>query len=141
MPRCHLQRRATLGALLASAAALLGPASLIGSAMVAPLPALAQAARPVPIPAQTLRGVVEDALPELVPAVVQWNVLVSEHPFVLGLSPLLRIDTYLESQPPPRPVRLDATRLGRGDLIHTPVALLPEQAGPLPPPDSEGDRA
>jgi hypothetical protein len=63
MPRCHLQRRATLGALLASAAALLGPASLIGSAMVAPLPALAQAARPVPIPAQTLRGEVTFGLP------------------------------------------------------------------------------
>ncbi|HMV62583.1 MAG TPA: hypothetical protein PKE01_04580 [Rhodocyclaceae bacterium] len=92
-------------------------------------------------PAQSLRGVIEEALPELVPAIVQWNVLVSEHPFVLGLSPLLRIDTYLETQPPPKPVRLDTTRLGRGDLIYNPVALLPEQAGSLPPPESEGDRA
>ena len=50
---------------------------------------------------------------------------------VLGLSPLLGIDTWLETQPPPRRVVLDRTRLGRGDLLHNPVALDPEHAVPI----------
>jgi hypothetical protein len=80
-------------------------------------------------PARALRAVVEEVLPALVPAAVQWTILEREHPFVLGLSPLLRIDTYLEQEPPPRPVRLDRTVVARGDLLQNPVALDPEQAG------------
>ena len=44
--------------------------------------------------------------------------------------PLLRIDTYLEKEPPPGRVRLDHTRLNRGHLIQNPVALAPEYAMP-----------
>ncbi|MBD5800721.1 hypothetical protein AZOA_01210 [Azoarcus sp. Aa7] len=82
-------------------------------------------------PAKSLAAVVRDALPSLVPATVQWAIRTSEHPFVLGLSPLLGIDTWLETQPPPRRVVLDRTRLGRGDLLHNPVALDPEHAVPI----------
>ncbi|MCM2335896.1 MAG: phage tail protein [Pseudomonas sp.] len=82
-------------------------------------------------PARGLAAVVRDALPALVPATVQWAVRTSEHPFVLGLSPLLGIDTWLETQPPPGRVVLDRTRLGRGDLLHNPVALDPEHAVPI----------
>lgn len=78
--------------------------------------------------ARRLQAVVRDALPALVPAAVQWAVRSSEHPFVLGLSPLLGIDTWLELQPPVGRVVLDHTRLARGDLLHNPVALDPEQA-------------
>lgn len=92
-------------------------------------------------PARALQATIEEVLPELVPAIVQWNVVASEHPFVLGLSPLLRIDTYLETQPPAARVRLDETRLGRGDLLQNPVALSPENARPLAPTDSQGDWA
>jgi hypothetical protein len=88
-----------------------------------------------------LQTVVEEALPELVPAIVQCNVVASDHPFVLGLSPLLRIDTYLETQPPAGRVRLDQSRLGRGDLLQNPVALSPENARPMAPTDSRGDWA
>ncbi|WP_341644919.1 phage tail protein [Thauera sp. SDU_THAU2] len=79
-------------------------------------------------PARSLQAVVRDALPALVPATVQWAVRASEHPFVLGLSPLLGIDTWLETRPPSGRVVLDRTRLGRGDLLHNPVALDPEHA-------------
>jgi len=79
-------------------------------------------------PAKQLRRVVEETLPSLVPAVVQWAVRETEHPFVLGLSPLLQIDTYIEPQPPTRPVRLNHSRLNGGDLIKNPVALSPEHA-------------
>jgi phage tail-like protein len=81
-------------------------------------------------PARALAGVLREALPALVPATLQWTLRSSEHPFVLGLSPLLGIDTWLETQPPANPVRLDRTRLGRGDLLHNPVALDPDQAAP-----------
>ncbi|NMF99720.1 phage tail protein [Aromatoleum toluolicum] len=89
-------------------------------------------------PAKRLAAVVRDALPSLVPATVQWAIRTSEHPFVLGLSPLLGIDTWLETQPPPRPVVLDRTRLGRGDLLHNPVALDPEHAVPIDTAVSDG---
>ena len=79
-------------------------------------------------PARGLQAVVRDALPALVPATVQWAVRSSEHPFVLGLSPLLGIDTWLETRPPSGRVVLERTRLGRGDLLHNPVALDPEHA-------------
>lgn len=82
-------------------------------------------------PAKSLAAVVRDALPSLVPATVQWAIRTSDHPFVLGLSPLLGIDTWLETQPPPGRVVLDRTRLGRGDLLHNPVAFDPEHAVPI----------
>ena len=80
--------------------------------------------------ARALRRTVEAILPEQVPAAVQWVVRETDHPFVLGLSPLLRIDTYLERQPPFGRVVLDRTRLGRGDLLTNPAALSPEHALP-----------
>lgn len=71
-------------------------------------------------------NVVAEALPGLVPAVVQWNIVKSDHPFVLGLSPLLHIDTYLEKEPAPGRVQIDHSHLGHGQLIQNPVALAPE---------------
>lgn len=87
--------------------------------------------------ARPLRTLVAEALPRLVPAIVQWQLLETDHPFVLGLSPLLQIDTYLEPTPPPGRVQLDRTRLGRGHLLRNPVALSPEHARPLDP-DARG---
>ena len=84
--------------------------------------------------ARQCRQVVSEALPGLVPAVVQWNIVESDHPFVLGLSPLLRIDTWLEQEPAPGRVQLDRSRLGRGDLIRNPVALAPEYVSAVGPP-------
>jgi phage tail-like protein len=81
-------------------------------------------------PARRLRRSVEAALPTLMPAAVQWRIVESDHLFVLGLAPLLGIDTYLAHEPPIRPVVLESTLLGRGDTLHNPVALSPEHALP-----------
>ena len=63
MPRCHPTRRATLGALIASGGTLLGAPLLTSLLALAPTAAQAQAARPVPIPANTLRGEITFGLP------------------------------------------------------------------------------
>ncbi len=80
--------------------------------------------------ARGLRRTVEAILAEQTPAVMQWAIRETEHPFVLGLSPLLQIDTYLERQPPFGRVVLQRSRLGRGDLLTNPAALSPEHAHP-----------
>ena len=63
MPRCHPTRRATLGAMLGSAATLLSAPMLTSLVALTPASAHAQAARPVPIPANTLRGEITFGLP------------------------------------------------------------------------------
>lgn len=63
MPRCHPTRRATLSAFICSAGTLLGAPLLTSLVALAPVAAHAQAARPVPIPANTLRGEITFGLP------------------------------------------------------------------------------
>jgi hypothetical protein len=63
MPRCLPTRRASLGTLLGSAGALLTAPLLAGLVSLTPSEAHAQAARPVPIPASTLRGEITFGLP------------------------------------------------------------------------------
>lgn len=67
MPRCHPTRRAMLGAFIGSAGALLGAPLLTSTVALlpalAPMAAHAQAARPVPIPANTLRGEITFGMP------------------------------------------------------------------------------
>lgn len=63
MPRCHRTRRATLGAFIGSASALLSAPLLTSLVTLTPVAAHAQAARPVPIPANTLRGEITFGLP------------------------------------------------------------------------------
>lgn len=63
MPRCRPTRRATLGAFLGSVSTLLGAPLLTSLVALAPVAAHAQAARPVPIPADTLRGKITFGLP------------------------------------------------------------------------------
>ncbi|MBI5329327.1 MAG: hypothetical protein HZB71_01830 [Betaproteobacteria bacterium] len=81
-------------------------------------------------PARAQRRAIEQVLPEQIPAHCQWVIRETEHPFVLGLSPLLGIDTYLQREPGFRRVTLNRTRLGRGDLLINPTALAPEHAAP-----------
>jgi phage tail-like protein len=90
--------------------------------------------------ARRRRATVESVLADEVPAQVQWVIRETDHPFVLGLSPLLGIDSFLTERPPFEPVVLDATRLGRGALLRNPAALAPEHARPGGAPDNPGDR-
>ena len=76
--------------------------------------------------ARPLIGTIERMLEEQVPAGVQWTIIETDRPFVLGLSPLLGIDTLLETSPAWRAVVLDDTTLGREGILRSPAALAPE---------------
>lgn len=75
--------------------------------------------------ARRFKDVVQSTLEQEMPAHVQWRLVETDHPFVLGLAPLLGVDTFLERQPPARPVILDDTWLGREGLLKNPPAFSP----------------
>lgn len=76
-------------------------------------------------PATRQRTTVETVLTEHLPAHLVWRIFETEHPFVLGTSPLLSLDTYLETTPAPRRIDLDHTWLGREGVVTNPVAFSP----------------
>ena len=80
--------------------------------------------------ARALADTVRELLAHEAPAHLQWQLLETDHPFVLGLSPLLGIHSWLQTQPPTDPVVLEQTELGRGALLQNPVALSPHHAAP-----------
>lgn len=77
-------------------------------------------------PARRERALVEEVLGEELPAHLEWRIVETDHPFVLGLAPLLAVDSYLERTPDPRRVTLDDTYLGREGVLANPVALSPK---------------
>ena len=85
--------------------------------------------------ARALRKTVEHVLDQQLPGHTQWQLLETDHPFVLGLSPLLGIDTWLEREPAWRDIVLDDTYLGREGILHNPPALAPIHVLP-----SQGDQ-
>lgn len=66
---------------------------------------------------------VDKVLAKYTPAHLQWTVKVTDHPFVLGLAPLLQIDTYLEHKAKAKRVILNQTSLGREGLVRNESAL------------------
>jgi len=76
-------------------------------------------------PGILLRTQVSDILSDSMPAHVQWQFVESEQPFVLGTSPLLQVDTFMQNRPAVRPVELDNTWLGREGVLHNPAAFSP----------------
>ena len=79
--------------------------------------------------ARQQRPGVENVLATEMPAHLQWDIYDSDHSFVLGLSPLLGIDSFLDPPLPPRPVTLNQSRIGRDAVIHDPGTLLPADPG------------
>ncbi|HTF83168.1 MAG TPA: hypothetical protein VL987_01225 [Cellvibrio sp.] len=75
--------------------------------------------------AQPLRKVIEQCLVQQIPAHLEWKIIESDLPFVLGLSPLLGINTYLQHPMPWREVILDDTWLGREGVMRNHAALSP----------------
>ena len=84
-------------------------------------------------PARAQRHTVERLLQQEAPAHLQWVLIETDHPFVLGLSPLLGIDTYLQTPPPWRNVVLGDTRLTREGILRNPVALSPRHTDGINP--------
>ena len=88
-----------------------------------------------------LEPAVQEVLTRLVPAHLSWTVRTSEHPLVLGLAPLLGIDTYLERSPAWRRVVLGDTYLGREGIVENVAALGPQIASQPPMQPVPGDDA
>jgi phage tail-like protein len=73
--------------------------------------------------AAALRSVVQAVLLAELPAQLSFEIVVAENRFVLGLSPLLDIDTFLDPPVVPAPLTLDTSMIGRDAVIRDPAAL------------------
>jgi len=73
-----------------------------------------------------LRQAVEEVLADQLPAHLQFQIFETEFPFVLGISPLLAVDTFIETTPEFRRVTLDDTSLGNEGVLKNPAAFAPE---------------
>jgi phage tail-like protein len=73
--------------------------------------------------AAALRPVVQAVLLAELPAQIAFEIVLAENRFVLGLSPLLDIDTFLDPPVVPAPLTLDASVVGRDAVIRDPAAL------------------
>lgn len=63
------------------------------------------------------------------PAHVVTRIFPATYPFLVGMAALVGVDTYLRSEPPPRPVTLDSSRLGERDYLLRPASLDPRLSG------------
>ncbi len=75
--------------------------------------------------ARQKRQAVEDMLDQQLPAHLQWRIIETDHPFILGTSPLLSVDTWLEQRPADERVTVNRTHIGREDLLVNPRAFSP----------------
>jgi phage tail-like protein len=79
----------------------------------------------------SLRHAVDEVLAEQMPAHVQWQIFETEHPFVLGIAPLLMVDTFIETTPEFRRVTLNDTTLGQEGVLKNPAAFCPADINAL----------
>jgi phage tail-like protein len=70
-----------------------------------------------------LRGIVDAVLTAELPAQLAYDIVVTDRRFILGLSPLLDYDTFLDPSPAPAPLTLDASVMGRDAVLRDPPAL------------------
>jgi len=75
--------------------------------------------------ARQQRTSVEDMLRQQLPAHLQWRIIETEHPFILGHSPLLSVDTWIEQRPAEQRVTINRTQIGREGLLVNPRAFSP----------------
>ena len=75
--------------------------------------------------ARKQRQEIESMLEAQLPAHLQWRIIETEQPFILGTSPLLSIDTWLEQRPGYEQVKINKTHIGRTDLLMNPLAFSP----------------
>jgi hypothetical protein len=77
-------------------------------------------------------GLIRRIVEQETPAHVLSRVLTATHPFLVGLSSLVGVDTYLASKPQPQPVRLGSSQVGVRDLVLRPASLDPRLEGGVP---------
>lgn len=75
--------------------------------------------------ARQQRHEVEALLADQLPAHLQWQIIETQHPFILGTSPLLNVDTWIEPRPADVRVTVNETRIGREGVLVNPLAFSP----------------
>jgi phage tail-like protein len=73
--------------------------------------------------AAALQPAVETVLAAELPAQLRFEIVLAPHRFILGLSPLLDVDTFLYPPVPPAPLTLDQSVIGRDAVVRDPAAL------------------
>lgn len=75
------------------------------------------------------QGLVRRVVERETPAHVISRVVSARHPFLVAVSSLVGVDTFLTEKPRPEPIRLDVSGLGVRDIITRPAALDPRLEG------------
>ena len=73
--------------------------------------------------AASLRAQVTATLQAELPAHLAFDIVLTDQRFVLGLSPLLDVDSFLDPLPAPAPLTLDQSAIGRDAIVRNPAAL------------------
>jgi phage tail-like protein len=73
--------------------------------------------------AAALQPAVTTVLAAELPAQLRFEIVLAPHRFILGLSPLLDVDTFLDPPVPPAPLTLDQSVIGRDAVVRDPAAL------------------
>jgi phage tail-like protein len=73
--------------------------------------------------AAALQPVVSAVLKAELPAQLAFEIVFADRRFILGLSPLLDVDTFLDPPAPPAPMTLDQSVVGRDAVVRDPAAL------------------
>jgi phage tail-like protein len=73
--------------------------------------------------AASLRAAVDAVLKAELPAQLAYEIVVTDRRFILGLSPLLDVDTFLDPPVPPAPLTLNQSVVGRDAMVRDPAAL------------------
>jgi phage tail-like protein len=70
-----------------------------------------------------LRPIVSNVLQAELPAQLGFDIVATDQRFILGLSPLLDVDTFLDPSSAPAPLTLDQSVVGRDAIVRNPAAL------------------
>jgi hypothetical protein len=70
-----------------------------------------------------LRQAVDAVLKVEIPAQLAYEIVITDRRFILGLSPLLDVDTFLDPPVPPAPPTLNQSVVGRDSVVRDPAAL------------------
>jgi phage tail-like protein len=73
--------------------------------------------------AAALRPVVTSVLQAELPAQLSFDIAMTDQRFILGLSPLLSVDTFLDAPAAPALLTLDQNVIGRDAIVRNPAAL------------------
>jgi phage tail-like protein len=73
--------------------------------------------------AAALRPAVDAVLKAELPAQLAYEIVVTDRRFILGLSALVDVDTFLDPPLPPAPLTLNRSAVGRDSVVRDPAAL------------------